>query len=109
VTVGLPWAVSFGFVRLVTHSRVLAKPVDPGVAIGHVETWLERENVTVVEPGRRRLSVVRTLFAATGVGGSLTTDTHLAALAIEHQAELHSNDADFSRFPGLSWFNPLAG
>jgi hypothetical protein len=37
----------------------------------------------------------------------LTTDLHLAALAIEHQAELHSNDADFSRFPGLQWRNPL--
>jgi predicted nucleic acid-binding protein len=32
----------------------------------------------------------------------------LAALAIEHHAELHSNDADFSRFPGLRWINPLA-
>lgn len=41
------------------------------------------------------------------VSGSLTTDTHLAAVAIEHQAELHSNDGDFSRFPGLRWTNPL--
>ena len=39
---------------------------------------------------------------------SLTTDAHLAALAIEHQAELHSNDGDFSRFPGLRRTNPLA-
>jgi predicted nucleic acid-binding protein len=38
----------------------------------------------------------------------LTTDAHLAAIAIENQAELHSNDADFSRFPGLRWVNPLA-
>jgi hypothetical protein len=27
-------------------------------------------------------------------------DAHLAALAIEHQAELHSTEADFSRFSG---------
>ena len=32
---------------------------------------------------------------------------HLAALAIETQAELHSNDVDFGRFPGLRWRNPL--
>ena len=38
----------------------------------------------------------------------MTTEAHLAALAIEVQAELHSNDADFSRFPGLRWRNPLA-
>jgi len=39
--------------------------------------------------------------------GDLTTDAHLAALAIEHQCELHSKDSDFARFPGLRWRNPL--
>ena len=37
------------------------------------------------------------------------TDAHLAALAVEHQAELCSTDADFARFPGLRWRNPLRG
>lgn len=37
----------------------------------------------------------------------LATDLHLAALAIENQADLHSNDTDFGRFPGLRWRNPL--
>jgi predicted nucleic acid-binding protein len=36
------------------------------------------------------------------------TDAHLAALAVEYGATLCSADADFSRFPGLSWHNPLA-
>jgi predicted nucleic acid-binding protein len=35
------------------------------------------------------------------------SDAQLAALAIEYQAVLHSNDSDFSRFPGLRWHNPL--
>jgi uncharacterized protein len=34
-------------------------------------------------------------------------DTQLAAIAMEHQAELQSNDADFARFPGLRWQNPM--
>jgi len=34
-------------------------------------------------------------------------DAHLAALAIEHQGDLHSTDGDFSRFTGLRWRNPL--
>jgi predicted nucleic acid-binding protein len=63
--------------------------------------------VQPLEPGPRHLSIVRALFAATNVAGRLTTDTHLAALAIEHQCELHSNDSDFERFPGLRWRNPL--
>jgi len=38
----------------------------------------------------------------------LTTDAHLAALAIETQSELHSIDVDFARFPGLRWRNPIS-
>lgn len=43
-----------------------------------------------------------------GAAGNLTTDAHLAALALEHGAELCSLDPDFSRFPGLRWLDPLA-
>jgi hypothetical protein len=31
----------------------------------------------------------------------------LAALAMEHEAELCSSDGDFARFPRLRWRNPL--
>ena len=105
--IGLPWAVAFGFVRLVTHPSILTAPLRPLDAWARVRRWLDQPEVRVVEPGPRHLDVVEDLLRATGVAGSLTTDTHLAALAIEYQAELHSNDADFGRFPGLRWVNPL--
>jgi hypothetical protein len=35
---------------------------------------------------------------ADGVAGNLTTGAHLAALAIEHQCEVASNDGDSARF-----------
>ena len=70
--------------------------------------WFTREHVQSLDPGPRHLAILEQLFESTGVAGSLTTDTHLAALAIEHQCALHSNDADFARFPGLRWHNPLA-
>ena len=108
-TVLLPWAVVFGFVRLVTHPSVLRDPLAPAAALLRVRSWLERPQTELVEPGPRHLEIVQRLFEATGVGGNLTTDTHLAALAIEHRCELHSNDNDFGRFPGLRWHNPLAG
>ena len=41
------------------------------------------------------------------MGGNLTTDAHLAALAIEHDLEVCTTDTDFARFPGLRWKNPL--
>jgi len=106
--VGLAWAVAFGFVRLVTHPAVLTNPLTPLEATTRVMSWLEQPEVRIIEPGPRHLSIVKDLFRTTGVGGNLTTDTHLAAIAIELQAELHSNDSDFSRFPGLRWVNPLA-
>ena len=107
-TVALPWAVTFGFVRLVTHPSVMRKPLPAMEALERVDEWFACDVVRPLEPGPRHLIVVRTLFEATGVAASLTTDTHLAALAIEHQAELHSNDRDFERFPGLRLHNPLA-
>jgi uncharacterized protein len=107
--VGVPWAVTFGFIRLVTHPSVLEKPLDPTAALDRVDAWFDQPNVEPLEPGPRHLSIVRSLFEATRLGGRLTTDTHLAALAIEHQCELHSNDNDFARFPGLRWRNPLRG
>ncbi len=108
VPVAIAWAVVLGFVRLVTHPAVLAEPLTPETALDFIDTWLTRDHVQVIDPGPRHLEILHRLFAATGVAASLTTDTHLAALAIEHQCELHSNDADFARFPGLRWHNPLA-
>jgi toxin-antitoxin system PIN domain toxin len=105
--VAIPWAVVFGFPRLVTHPSVLAMPLAPEEALERVSEWFEQEHVIGLDPGPRHLRIVRDLFRATGVAAGLTTDTHLAAIAIEHRAELHSNDRDFERFPGLRLHNPL--
>jgi toxin-antitoxin system PIN domain toxin len=105
--VGIPWAVVCGFVRLMTHPAVLVNPLDPGPTLLHVRSWFERPLVEVLEPGPRHLEIFERLLTSLGVAANLTTDAHLAAIAIEHQCELHSNDADFSRFPGLRFRNPL--
>ena len=31
----------------------------------------------------------------------------MAALAMDHDAVLHTADTDFVRFQGLRWFNPI--
>lgn len=45
---------------------------------------------------------------ALGTAANLTNDADLAALAIDRGLVLHTTDADFARFPGLKWANPLA-
>ena len=106
--VGIPWVVVLGFVRLVTHPRIFDEPLPPDDALDCVESWLEIPSTAILLPGPRHLITLRALLGAAGIGASLTTDAHLAALAIDHQAELHSNDNDFARFAGLRWHNPLA-
>ena len=106
--VGLPWAASLGFVRLMTHPKVVSRPLSGQEAVSVVESWLALPQVRIAGPGSQHLAILATLFGDAGKAASLTTDAHLAAIAIEYQAELHSNDQDFGRYSGLKWVNPLA-
>jgi toxin-antitoxin system PIN domain toxin len=105
--VGVPWVVATGFIRLMTHPRILKSPLPVSQAIAHVRLWLEQPVVRILHPGGRFASIFFNYLEELGTGGDLTTDAQIAALAVEHQAVLHSNDADFARFPGLRWVNPL--
>ena len=105
--VGVPWVVAMGFVRLATHASVLAHPRSPAEAVDYMDEWFRLPHVTPLNPGRQHLTLLRRALEAAGVGGNLVSAAHIAALAIEYQAEVHSNDSDFSRFPGLRWRNPL--
>jgi toxin-antitoxin system PIN domain toxin len=105
--VGLAWVTMLGFIRIATHRQILASPLPPEAACASVRAWLMRPYVSVLHPGERHAEVLFGLLERLGAAGNLTTDAHLAALCIEHQAELHSTDADFARFPGLRWRNPV--
>lgn len=105
--VGLADPALFGFLRLSTNPRVLIEPLAVGKAVSYVRGWLDRPNVRYLLPGPRHLDVAFGMLEAAGTAGNLTTDVQLAALAIEYDGEVHSNDTDFGRFPGLRWVNPL--
>lgn len=105
--VGVPWVVSTGFVRLMTHPRALTSPMAPADAIAYARNWFRYPHVIPINPSVEHLAHLQRNLDAARVGASLVTDAHIAALAMEYQAEVHSNDSDFSRFPGLRWRNPL--
>jgi hypothetical protein len=107
--VGLSWVVVLGFLRLATSPRVFPRPLAPDQAVAAVDGWLAQPAVVTVAPGAEHWRVLRNLLTESGTAGNLTTDAHLAALAIEHGAELCSTDGDFARFRRLRWLNPLAG
>lgn len=105
--VALPWAVLLGFIRITTNRLVLQNPWPVEEALERVEAWLEQPNVRIAHPTHRHAERLAGFLRGAGTAGNLTTDAHLAALAVEHGCTLCSTDADFARFPGLSWRNPL--
>jgi uncharacterized protein len=106
-SVGMPWISILGFLRIMTNRGAMANPMDPKRAIRQVRLWLERENVQVVGPGEQHAAILFRLLDEVGIAGNLTTDAHLAALAIEWKAEIASTDRDFGRFRGVKYFNPV--
>lgn len=108
-TVALPWVVLLGFLRLTTRSGIFTNPLTVEEASGVLDDWLERPNVSIVRPGDEHWRILRTLLQDCGTAGNLTTDAHLAALAIEYDACLCSTDHDFARFGSkLRYLNPIS-
>jgi toxin-antitoxin system PIN domain toxin len=106
-SVAFAWAVLLGFVRISTNPVVLEHPLSADEALDYLEGWLAQPVADVVHPTPDHASILRELLQPTGTAGNLTGDAHLAALAIEHGAELCSCDTDFARFMGLRWVDPL--
>lgn len=106
--VGVAWVTILGFLRLTTHPKVSQNPLTPKMAIETVQSWFEVPSVRIVTPGEQHAAILFRLLEEVGVAGNLTTDAHLAALAIEYKAELASTDTDFARFSGLAWVNPVS-
>jgi hypothetical protein len=81
----------------------------PAEASEHVRSWLAQPAARIVESGPDHAGQVLKLLEAIGTAGNLVTDAQIAALTLEYGAVLHTADADFLRFPGLRWFNPITG
>jgi len=105
--IGLAWNVILAFLRLTTKPGLFRTPIRPERAFAIIAGWLDQPSVTIVHPGPRHLEIFRKMILPLGTAGNLTSDAHLAAMAIGHGAQLCSCDSDFARFPGLDWMNPL--
>jgi toxin-antitoxin system PIN domain toxin len=106
-TVAFAWNVLLAFLRLSTRAGVFTHQLTPAQAFDLIDSWLAQPNVILVHPTDRHSLILRELLAPLGTAGNLTSDAHLAALTLEHGAELYSLDSDYSRFPAVRWINPL--
>jgi toxin-antitoxin system PIN domain toxin len=105
--IGLPHEITLGFVRIATNPRLGSAAVSLERAREVVETWLALPNSRVLIPGQDHFRKVMDLMERAMGLGALVSDASLAIYAIEHRATLCTNDSDFTRFPDLSWTNPL--
>lgn len=103
----LCWTVLAAYVRIGTNRRVFETPLSVAEAASRIDSWLDQPCTRIVRPTERHWGVFRALLMDGNAVANLVTDAHIAALAIEHGCRLATADADFSRFPGLKWFNPL--
>jgi uncharacterized protein len=107
--IGLAWATMLGFVRITTNRRVVARPLPVGDVMSRLESWLALPHVHVAQPSDTHFDRLRSELERLGTAGNLTTDAHLAVLAMERGYVVYSTDADFARFRGLRWVDPCRG
>ena len=104
--VGFAWVSVLAFLRLTTKVGLFPQPLPVADAVSLVRAWLAQPPSVVVEPTTRHLDVLAGLLMTVGTGGNLTNDAHLAALGVEHDAEIVTYDSDFGRFAGVRWASP---
>jgi hypothetical protein len=105
----MPEVVVFGFLRVSTSARAFRHPMTAAEAAAHIKSWLEQPVVRIPESAPDHVERVLGLLMRLGTAGNLVTDAQIAAVALEHDAVVHTADADFIRFGGLRWLNPLTG
>ena len=105
--IALPYIVVLAFLRLTTRPGIMRYPMPSEDALDYVNSWLKQPYVTLVGPGPNHWPILRNLLLASGTAGNLTSDAHIAALALEHGATIYSADNDFKRFSGVRHINPL--
>jgi toxin-antitoxin system PIN domain toxin len=106
--VGLPWQSLAAFLRIATHPRAFARPLEPAVAWERVTDWLAAPAAWIPQPGSEHARLLGELVQRYRVAGNMVPDAQLAALALEHGLIVCSSDTDFARFSEIRWQNPLS-
>ena len=104
--VGVAPLVGIGFVRLTCNPRIMKSPILIEQAEEIVLGWF-KSGAYLMEVTPRHFEIFFELLKGANAGPNLTSDAHIAALAIEHDGTVYSNDTDFIRFKGVKVVNPL--
>ena len=105
-TVAFAWISLVAYIRITTHPSLFANPNSAEGAMDAVAGWLDVSTTAVLEPGSRHIELLKKCVRDARGAGDVVNDAHLAALALEHRADIVSFDHDFARFDGVRWIKP---
>jgi uncharacterized protein len=102
------WSILYGFLRIVTHPRVLTRPWETEPAWTFVKSLLSSPGFSILaETDRHELVVGEIISELPDLAGNVLSDLHIAALMREHGiATIYTRDVDFHRFPFLRVIDP---
>ena len=89
-------------VRLATNSRVFVRPDTADAVLEYLDVLLEPPG-QLLRAGPAHWTRFTELCRHLQLRGNLVPDAYLAALALEHGAELVTFDRGFGRYPRLRW------
>ena len=95
------------FLRIVTNHKIFDPPTHIDKAIEFCQQLIRCPGAVIVRPASEHWRIFVELIEEANIKGPMVTDAYLAALAIEHDCDFVTTDRDFTRFPRLSWSNPL--
>lgn len=105
--VGFALVSVLGFIRISSNPKIFENPLSPPAACEIASSWLASPQAAMLAPTNKHLPILQGLLEKSHASSGLTTDAHIAAIAIEHHGIVHSNDEDFRRFENLRWVNPI--
>jgi toxin-antitoxin system PIN domain toxin len=104
-----PWPVATAFIRIVTHSGILPRPLAPSHAISTLEQILELPQVTLAgEESDDVWDLFSKDIASLHLRGNAITDALIVSIMRSNGiSTIFSKDRDFLRFPGIKVVDPL--
>ena len=104
----LGWPTIMGYLRMATHPRIFARPLEPGEAESNIDSLLQLPHVRVLAESEGFWDVYRSVTTNVPTRANLVPDTHLAALLLQNGVTtLYTRDRDFRRFDFLTVIDPF--
>ncbi len=95
------WPVLFGYLRIVTNSRIFDNPLTPAEALTNIEAMIARPHVRAAG-GEAGLITHYREIGGEHTRGNVVPDAHLVALMRQYGVRtIHTEDRGFRRFEGI--------